>query len=471
MLIVFEKFSLHNQHWVGLDQFRNFDPHLKKLKNVTYVYESPLLKEFPYDVPGVYVVSGGRQVGKTTFLKQSMLKLISDKSFLPDDVLFLTGEIIYSADELRRILNSYLEKKKAHSVVFVDEVNYIPGWDRAVKFVADSGLLERCSLVLTGSDIIIIKDAMKRFPGRRGRNPKTNFHYYPLSFLDYLILKKKLSKGALQEIIDSPYVGLMNSSVVENNIAIIYDEFKSFMITGGYLTAINDLAKEGRILNDTFATYWEWIVGDVLKHHKTENYLREVLSGILDRYNSLITWNSLQKDLSIDHHKTISDYCDMLEQMDAVYVHNALIQHKLSAAPKKAKKVYFTDPFIHHSVHIMIKEAKDPWIEYLAPLTKNEELLAPFVEAATIAHFRRNRKVFYIKNDGEIDLAYVEKQKIYPIEIKWTSQLRPKDLYHILKYHQGIIAGKVDSIFKYNENWVVPIPILLIKEMAGSLWR
>ena len=58
------------------------------------------------------------------------------------------------------------------------------------------------------------------------------------------------------------------------------------LLHGGYLTAINDLAQYGGILPSTFATYSDWIRGDVQKRGKQETYLREVLSGIVKRYAS-----------------------------------------------------------------------------------------------------------------------------------------------------------------------------------------
>lgn len=464
MFALAEKFALHNQHWVNTLQFSDFDPHLKRLKDLPFVYESPLIGSFPYDTPGIYLIGGGRQIGKTTFLKQSILHLVRGGRLPAENIFFMTGEVISSADELRRLMQSYLAGRAGPSVVFVDEVNYIPEWDRAIKFIADAGLLESCSLVLTGSDIVIIKDAMKRFPGRRGPAVRANFHYYPLSFREYITLKSSLPRDAIQEIIESPYSGLRGSALLEKVMPVLHEEWKSYLITGGYLTAINDLGRGGRIEHHTFATYWEWIVGDVLKHHKTENYLREILSGILKRYNTPLTWNALAKDLSIDHHKTVADYCDILSQMDAIHIHPCLLEHKLTAAPKKPRKIYFTDPFIHHAVFTMLTELGDPWGDYLAKLaTGNEEALAPYVEAAVVTHFRRKYATYYLKNAGEIDLAYVSGRKIFPIEIKWTSQLRQKDLAPIAKHPSGVIAAKVDRVFDLGPNMVVPIPILLMK--------
>lgn len=462
-LISLDKFAVHNQHWVGPEQFINYDPQLRRLRDIPFVYRSAILQAFPYYTPGIYTIGGGRQVGKTTFLKQSILRLLDDGRVPKQNILFLTGELLTSGEELLRILTSFISED-GDFIVFVDEVNYIPAWDRFVKFLADAGKLERCALILTGSDMVVVKDAMKRFPGRRGRAEKTNFHYYPLSFAEVVALKKAVPTADIEEIAATPYEKLGRSDVIKRNIGIMYQELKNFVITGGFLTAINDLAKEGKINTQTLTTYWEWILGDVLKRGKTENYLREILSGIIKRYNTQITWNSLSKDLSIDHHKTVSDYCDMLSQMEAVYIQPALLEHKLAAAPKKARKVYFFDPFIYHAIHTAINDTGNPWENYLGPLFEGSDgAFSPHIEAAVVTHFQRRYKTYYIKNHGEIDLAYVDGKKFYPVEIKWTSQLRQKELLYISEYPQGIIAAKINEISKIGVNWVVPIPVLLMQ--------
>lgn len=464
----FDKFALHNQHWVGIEPFLDLDPHLRRLKGLPYVFESPLLKKLPFTKPGIYLLGGGRQVGKSTFLKQAVLKIIKEGAIPNEDILFLTGEVVYSADELRRLLKLYLENKPGPTLVLIDEVGYIPDWDKAIKFLADAGLFERTSLVLSGSDLVIMKEAMKRFPGRRGREYPTNFHYYPLSFPEFLLLKSVIDPATFRELAETPSEEWKNLPLIQKTCPILYEALKDYFITGGYLVAINEKAREGKISLATLATYWEWIVGDTLKHKKTENYLREILTGILKRYTTPVSWNALSKDLSIDHHKTVSDYCDLLSQMDAVFIQPALLEHKKSAAPKKAKKIYFTDPFIHHAVQTMIQSIGDPWQEYLIPLmTGPEEAFSPYAEEVVITHFRRNYPTFYIKNGGEIDLAYIKEGSILPVEIKWTSQLRPKDLAFISEKKQGVVAAKVNRVFSLNHLMVVPIPLLLMKEIPA----
>ena len=60
----------------------------------------------------------------------------------------------------------------------LDEITYIRDWDKVIKYAADSGLLERTILMLTGSDALLIQEARMRFPGRRGKSSIVDFHLY-----------------------------------------------------------------------------------------------------------------------------------------------------------------------------------------------------------------------------------------------------------------------------------------------------
>ena len=53
------------------------------------------------------------------------------------------------------------------------------------------------------------------------------------------------------------------------------------------------------------------------------------------------------------------------------------------------------------------------------------------VEAVVATHFRRHYPTYYIKAENEVDIAYIDNDKFWPVEVKWTNQLRPNDLKQI----------------------------------------
>jgi predicted AAA+ superfamily ATPase len=451
-----ERFLLHNSHLESPAQFPQLDPHLRQLQRQHYIFESSLLNQLPILEPGIYTLSGGRQIGKTTLLKQWMVKLIQD-GVKPISIAFFSGELIDDYHSLLRLLQTQLTEMPTDQLSYfiIDEVTYIQHWDKAIKYAADAGLLENVILILTGSDLILIKEALMRFPGRRGKSSVTNFHLYPLSFRETVILKQKNSQ-------------MLNNCLQTSNpsiemIQMLFDEFNNYLIHGGYLKAINDLALHQKILNSTLMTYSEWIRGDMLRKGKQEHYLREIITAIIKRYNSQITWNALAQDLSIDHPKTVADYLALLESIDAVFVQAALLEDKLVAAPKKARKVMFTDPFIYHALQAWIDPMADAFTQQIIPTVNDPVTHSQLAESCATTQYRRFYPTFYIKAEGEVDIAYVNKKRFWPIEIKWRNQLRPKELNQILKYPNAQILTKSLQIGAIHHIPTEPLPWALWK--------
>jgi len=449
-------FLMHNRHLEGLETFLTQDPNMLSLKEQPLVYEFPLLGNLPQKEPGIYSITGGRQIGKSTVLKQWMAKLLSS-GIKAERIIFFTGELINDHHSLVRLLTEFLSSIDGDEVsyIVVDEITYIDHWDKGVKFLADSGLLRNTVLVISGSDSYIIREARMRFPGRRGNADIVDFHIHPLSFYEYLRLKYRSIFWETNEISN------IGDDLTSEQMDVLYDAFDRYLEHGGYLTAINDIEKMGTISASTFATYSDWIRGDVLKRGKQEHYLKEVMSGIIKRYSSQLSWNSLAKDLSIDHPATIIDYVELLSRMDVVTVQHALREDKLSAAPKKAKKVFFNDPFVFHAVRVWLLDNGSPYDD-VKKLLEGSEWKSKVVEASVVTHFSRFYPTFYIKSKGEVDVAYVKDGCFWPVEVKWTNQMNAKDIKQICKYKNGKIFCKQKELGEMiNGVSALPLPLAL----------
>lgn len=449
------QFMIHNSHLEDPQKFNQRDPQLKMLRRQVYAYISPLVTRLPEKIPGVYTITGGRQVGKTTCAKQWMQHLL-DQGVQPKAIVYFTGEIIMDHFSLIRQFQSYLQTMPQDTLkyVVIDEVTYINNWDMGVKFLADAGLLENVVLVVTGSDLAIIREARMRFPGRRGKAAQVDYHLHPLSF--YEVLKLTDAIKHLDTIVQE-------EAITEEMVKQFYHPFENYLIHGGYLTAINNFAEHGTINKDTLDTYSDWVRGDIIKHDKKDSYCREFFTAMIKRLNSQITWSALAKDFSIEHHSTVADYADLLMSMDAIFVQQALQEDKLIGAPKKARKLIFTDPFIYHAIASWLQPCQDPFNETIIPAVKDPRIASYLVESCVTSHFNRWYPTYYIKAEGEVDVAYVKNKKFWPVEIKWTTQMRSQDLKQIQKYKNGIILGKQQNIRKINLTFSYPLPWYLAR--------
>ncbi len=450
-----EQFLAHNLHLEDAKKFSELDPNLRRLKAMPYVYHYGLIDKLPIDVAGVYTVGGGRQIGKTTLLKQWMLKLL-ETGVPPQAIAFFSGELIDDHHTLFRMLKNEIDSMPSNTMKYliIDEVTYIREWDKTIKYIADAGMIEHCVVVLTGSDLVIIKEARMRFPGRRGKSSEIDFHLYPLSFKEVAKLTQRIEN--LDNIIANP------SLCTQDQMDSIYLEFNRYLQHGGYLSAINELAREQKISQATLMIYSDWIRGDMLKRGKQDVYLREILMAIIKRYNSQTTWNSLAHDLSIDHPNTVADYVGQMCSMDALYIQSALLEDKLTAAPKKARKLVFTDPFIFHALRAWLWPTQNPYETQIKAAVDDSVLCSRLVEATVTTHYRRYYPTYYIKAAGEVDVAYVAKNQFWPVEVKWANQLRPKDIKQILKYKNARIFSKAKQFNSIQGIPVQPLPVALL---------
>lgn len=228
-----DEYRIHNLFWEGLERFKNEDPHLSLLKEMVFVHRSQWWDQIDWQEPGILILTGGRQIGKTTSTKLLIEKSLSEKRFQPKSVFYLPCDQILDHRHLNRILTLFFEQlppQETSFLLIIDEVTFVKEWDRTIKALADEGRFRKGFLILTGSDGVILKEAASRFPGRRGRAEQVDFHLYPLTFREYV--------GLIQpESLKEP----------ERTLDDLFSRLAEYLRCGGFLRAINDLHKEGTI--------------------------------------------------------------------------------------------------------------------------------------------------------------------------------------------------------------------------------
>jgi len=421
---MFNAYDNHNLYKTnGLAEFQQLDPHLHALSQLKYQYSPTWWNNLSLETPGIYILTGGRQVGKSTSCKLLITHCLKEKKFDSEAIFYLPCDEIFDAKDLSRVIRSFLDKNNDRPfLLIVDEVTFVKEWDRVIKALADEGHFARGLCLLTGSDTLILKEAAMRFPGRRGNASQVDFHVYPLSFSEYVDLVHPRAKPNLQNL--SNY-------------------FNHYLQCGGYLRAINNLAVHGEILPATFLTYEQWIRGDFLKHKKTEENLLNVLHALLTTGVSQISYSGLTQKIGLISKDTTIDYCRLLERMDILIDLQAFDQNKKQGFPRKARKFHFFDPFIYQTILRWLQ--KEGYLNHV-----NFE--AALVESCVASHCHRYGKTFYFKGQGEIDVIWLRNKKIKAIEVKWSENLRSVDLKMLKHFEDSTILrkseyeGEVDGV-------------------------
>lgn len=409
-----EKYARHNSYKENINNFNKLDPHLLALSKLKYQYSPAWWQGLSSKTPGIYTLTGGRQVGKSTSCKLWIAACLKQKIFEANNILYLPCDEIYEAGELSRIVRFFLEQTQTKPfLLIIDEITFVKNWDRVIKSLADEGWFANGLCLLTGSDTLILKEAAMSFPGRRGGANEVDFHLYPLSFTQYVILVNKNKKTpSLEEL---------------------QKLFDNYLQCGGYLRAINDFAVHGEVTQASYLTYEQWIRGDFLKRGKNEEYLLLVLSALLTVGVSQISYSALTQKIGLISKETCMDYCRLLERMDILINLQAFDQNKKLGFPRKARKFHFNDPFIQRTIVNWLK--REGYIHE----TQFEEAL---VEASVASHCHREAKTFYFKGQGEVDVIWLPKGKVEALEVKWSNQIRPNDMKTLKQFKHAKLLSK-----------------------------
>ena len=427
MLIMLEKYKIHNLFKAGLKEFIQSDPHLSTLSQQKYQYEANWWAEMYLDTPGIYILTGGRQVGKSTSCKLLIKHCLQNKVFTGSGIFYLPCQEIWDPKSLGQTIRFILEEfGNERFLLIIDEITFVENWDRVIFALAEEGYFKKGLCLLTGSDTSILKEAAVRFPGRRGKATKTDFHFYPLSFHDYvkLVSTKKISPERLHEL------------------------FGTFLQCGGYLRAINDFAESNSISQATYLTYEQWIRGDILKRGLREETLLAIIAELIRTGVSQISYNKLTAKVGLIDKDTLIEYCNVLERMDVLFHLKAYDQNTKRGFPRKDRKFHFYDPFIYHVLYRWaFREG------YLEEMSSESEI----VEAVVASHCYRHGNTYYFKGQGEVDVIRLVNKTVQAIEVKWSNKLRDNDLKTLKQFKNAVILTKQGVKGKMDDVRTIPV--------------
>jgi predicted AAA+ superfamily ATPase len=144
-----------------------------------------IFRPFDFEEKGNYVFVGVRHVGKSYMMYQRV-KQLQASGIGWDEILFVDFEderlAEFQTEDFNSLLGAHLELYGKKPVVFLDEVQNIPHWDKFVRRLADA----KYRVYVTGSNAKMLSKEIATTLGGRF------FIYdaYPYSFKEYLAAKQ-----------------------------------------------------------------------------------------------------------------------------------------------------------------------------------------------------------------------------------------------------------------------------------------
>lgn len=392
-----------HQHWLKGSQWERDDPKLKRLRQapVTLAHTGQLAASIELDPPGILMVRGPRQAGKSTFLRQFARRCLS-AGVDPHSLGLLDAERCESWQELLAELEGFLESHP-RSILLIDEVTSVNRWWKAVKIVADEGLTEQSLIVCTGSNAMDLAEGADLLPGRRGERYPVDFVLLPVRYRD-----------------------------VASHLSL-----NDYLLTGGMPWAIREFLSQGFIPSFVYSLYAGWIEGALTKrgHPRAAMHLPTLLHYLARRIGSPLSVTSLARDCNIGSNSTAESILSILERNFALLVAHWSEPGSNIGAARKNRKFFAVDPLLFHVFTDFGKGWESTWEMSRAGLN-DSVTTSRLVENLVASELRHTTGMFplrYFRGRKEIDFTgsefiEVKYQKTVGIaEFLWVKEVIPSD--------------------------------------------
>ena len=387
---------------------------------------------------------GPRQVGKTTFIKLRIKNLI-ENGVDPKRTLYFSCEVIKDFSDIIEIVRFSDTLIAGKKYIFFDEVTFVDGWQKAIKFVLDSPLSKDKVIHVTGSSSIELKK--ETFPGRQIKT----IHFLPLSFRDFCTvfgsenLKKELSGG-----IETLDVAELNGKA--KKLLFYFSEidklFGSYIICGGFPRSMYEHIEKGKIIDETYDIYWKWLVADIAKIERSERITTSTLLGVLKNYGARFSLNSIAKEMEIGSHVTIRDYLEILENLFVLRNVFPIDMKKGTEAYRRMRKAYFIDPFLFRALK-----------RELTKTEIKEEEIPRLIEGIVAEHLARKfGKVCYYNQKKEVDFFI----NGTGIEVKWQKRVKKGDFPAVELKNKILLSREDFEFFDEERMLIVPTSLFLL---------
>ncbi|WP_406660171.1 ATP-binding protein [Methanolobus sp. ZRKC3] len=331
------------------------------VKNVKELVKRELLDEVKDKKSDlIVIVAGLRRVGKSTLMGEVRKGHLHDSYFVNFDDERLFDFTIEDFQMMQEIL---LELYGERNTYFFDEIQNIPGWERFVRRLHDSGK----KIYVTGSNASMLSREM----GTHLTGRHLSYSLYPYSFKEFLDFKKY--ELPLSDVL----------TTVERSTIKKY--FNEYIEAGG----IPEFVKTRDELY--IKTLYENIIyRDIVARYnlKDEKALKTTAYFAASNIAKEISYNNIRKLTGLSSATTIKEYFEYLENS-----YLAFLVPKFSTSLKTQvysnKKVYFVDTAIAKILGFRTSEDYGRILENIV-----------FMELK-----RRNEEVYYHREKKECDFV------------------------------------------------------------------
>jgi len=275
-----------------------------------------------FSSPQVVIITGLRRVGKSTLLAQFAHTMDEGLFYYLnfDDERFLG----FASEDFNDLLQVMIEVFGERNLMFLDEIQNVPGWERFVRRMSDAGM----KFYVTGSNASLLSQEL----GTRLTGRYIPVELYPFSFREYLKFKG--------------IEGLEENILTTRENARLQRLLTTYLMDGG----IPEPLKYPDIpLRQTL--YEDILYRDIASRHHIEDVrsLKELVFYLMSNVAHTISYNKLKEQLHLGSVNTIKSYIDYLETSWLMFAIN-LYDYSVKRQQIAPKKIYAIDTGLSSAV-------------------------------------------------------------------------------------------------------------------------
>ena len=389
----------------------------KLIKDMFYTREilSKLEKELL--TKEIIVLTGMRQIGKTTLLKH-LFSLVASQNKAIFDLENPLQRKIFEAENYDAIWQGLAEfglKNTERAFIFIDEMQNLPEISKVVKYLYDH---YQVKFFLTGSSSFYLRNL---FPeSMAGR--KIIFELFPLTFSEFLVFKGVSREEAFD---------FEDKAKKKNRIAyeLYLPFYQEFMDYGGCPAVVleKDYARKKELMQEIFTSYFEKDVRN-LADFKEIGKLRDLILLLTARVGFRLDIGKLSQELAVSR-ETVYNYLTFLE---STYFISLLpkFSGSLDRQAAGSKKLFFGDTGLAN---------------ILGRLSMGQ-----LFEQSVFQNLRTRHKLFFYNRAEREEIDFVIDGKI-GLEVKTSAGQRDYQKLERVSKKLGLAESYLTS-FAYSEN-------------------
>ena len=360
------------------------------------------------------LVSGARQIGKTTMFLQAIGELL-EQGVAPRSILYITLDHplfkLVGLDALLELWEDSETRPEGVEYLFLDEIQAAKDWQVWLKHQVDFRKNRR--IAVTGSATPLLTESVESGVGRW-----QTVRLATLSFYEYLQIRREPS-GFLPELQSLAKLFQQSKSwfrEVSESARPLIAHFHEYLLRGGFPQSalIPDITMAQKLLRED-------IVDKVLKRDMTAQYgvrrvieLEQTFLYLCLHDGGLLDMQALCGALEVKK-PTANSFIDLLEATHLIYRLRPFGYGKEVLRGKS--KIYLADPAIATAVMLRGRE-----------LLEDDALLGQAVESAFFKHvfsryYQQSISFAYWrgKKDAEVDIVADIGGRLVPFEVKHRS--------------------------------------------------